>query len=360
MKQAVFLLFVFYSFYLSAQRCTTPVAPAIFQQNFNQVAMLRSDAAKQSTAVSFVNANCVSSLQVKSMAMLFTSDSVRLIFCKAAYPRVTDTAEFFAVYDAFQSFSYAIRLYDYAQHYKPVRGDVVITPRPVPPVPVPTAPAGPVFPSWQYPDTLRRAANKGCAGPVIGEGAFTAIADNVFRQPTEESKIVAIESASANNCLSVAQVMKLSSMLTGEDNRMRVMKNTFPRVYDQEHYTSAAVAFTTPQKQSEWNAFGAAYLTPPCVVSEAAFGPLLQQIKSKTFPADRLALVKDMAKDRCFNTAQLKQISDQFTFDDERMEIFKLCYAQCPDKQNYYILVDQLSFTSKKDELRRFINGGGK
>lgn len=356
MKRIFLLAFLLASVFTYAQRCRVPVADAIFQQNFNQIAVLRGDPAKQQRAEQFVTANCVSSLQVKTLAQLFASDSVRLLVCEKAYARITDTSSFFVVYDAFTTFSYAIRLYDFTQHYRPVTGTVLTQPV----NPVPTAPQTPVYPTWVYPDTARSTASKGCAGPVITERAFTAIADNVFRQPTEESKIVAIENACTANCLSMAQQMKLASMLQNEDNRMRVMKNGFAKVYDQEHYSSATSMFSVPGKKDEWNNYCAAYLTPPCVVAERDFQPLIAQVRAKSFDDDQVALIKMMANDRCFNVAQLKVFADEFSFDEEKMDIFKHCYAKCPDKQNYYQLVDKLSFQGQKDELKRFINAGGR
>jgi hypothetical protein len=86
----------------------------------------------------------------------------------------------------------------------------------------------------------------------------------------------------------------------------------------------------------------------------------MEQIRAKSFDDDQVELVKLLAKDRCFNVDQLKTISGEFSFDDEKMEVFKFCYSKCPDKQNYYQLVDKLSFNSNKDELKRFINAGGK
>ena len=347
------------AFTVAQTRCTVPVSDATFQQNFNQIAVLRGDAAKQERSVSFVTANCVKSQQVKTLALLFTSDSVRLIFCKAAYPKVTDTLNFFNVYDAFTSFSYAIRMYDYTQHYRwgkstVITNTVIVTP---PPPPANTAIT---YPAWSYPDTARTIANKGCAGPVVNETTFNSLAENVKKQPSEESKIVAIESAATNNCLSTAQAMKLSSFLTLEENRLRILKNTLPRVYDQEHYNYSMNVLTTQAKKDEWVAYAVSYLTPPCTVSANEFNNLIGQIRAKTFDDDQLTLVKDMSKDRCFNVEQLKVISNEFTFDDEKTEVFKTCYAKCPDKQNYYQLVDKLTFTSAKDELRRFINAGGK
>lgn len=359
MKRLLLFSLLFIPVFASAQRCRIPVTQTIFQQNFNQIAVLRGDESKQVRAEQFVTANCVNSLQLKSLAQLFSGDSIRLIVCERAYPKVTDTANFYCVYDAFTSFSYAIRLYDWVQHNKPastvLSGQIVTTPV------TPTTPVsnGPTYPAWIYPDTVRTTSSRGCAGPVITETQFTTIANNVHRQPTEESKIVAIENASAQNCLSMAQLMKLASMLTNEDNRMRVMKNGFPRVYDQEHYSFAATMFSVAAKKDEWNNYCAAYLTPPCTVSDQDFNGLMAQIRAKTFDDDQKVLVKMMANDRCFNVAQLKTIADEFPFDEDKMEIFKLCYSKCPDKQNYYQLVDKLSFSSNKDELNRFINAGG-
>lgn len=358
MKKILLLAFICVSGFLIAQRCRVPVSTEIFQQNFNQIAVLRGDASKQVRAEQFVTANCVSSQQLKTLAQLFTTDSVRLIVCQKAYPRVTDTASFFVVYDAFAAFSYALRLYDYTQHYKPAVG-AVITSTVVVTQPPPPAAQTPTYPTWFYPDTVRSTASKGCAGPVISEHQFSTIANNAFRQPTEESKIVAIENAMTANCMSITQHMKLASLLQNEDNRMRVMMNGFARVYDQEHYSYAGSMFSVAAKKDEWNNYCVAYLTPPCTVSNQAFAGLLQQVHAKNFDDDQLTLIKSMSNDRCFNVEQLKKFSDEFSFDDEKMNLFKHCYAKCPDKQNYYQLVDKLAFTQNKDELRRFINAGG-
>lgn len=371
MKRILLFAFILCCGAAAAKRCETPVSAAVFQQNFNQIAVLRGDDGKQPRVEQFVTANCVSSQQMKSLAQLFASDSVRLIVCQKAYPHVTDTANFFVVYDAFSTFSYAIRMYDYVQHYKPSVAPVqpTVIPRPSSPptttttivtTTTTTGPAVVSFPLWIYPDTVRTTASKGCAGPVISEQQLQTIAGNVVKQPTEEAKVVAIESACTQNCMSMAQQMKLASLLQNEDNRMRVMKNGFARAYDQEHYSSATTMFSTGAKKDEWNNYCAAYLTPPCTVSEQEFQPLLQQIAAKSFDDDQVKLVEMMTVNRCFSTAQLKAIAGEMTFDEGKMKVFKMCYAKCPDRQNYYQLIDSLSFISSKDELRRFINAGGK
>ncbi|MGL5890596.1 MAG: DUF4476 domain-containing protein, partial [Bacteroidia bacterium] len=44
--------------------------------------------------------------QVKTIALLFGGDSLRLEFCKTAYPRTTDQVNYYGVYDAFRVFYY--------------------------------------------------------------------------------------------------------------------------------------------------------------------------------------------------------------------------------------------------------------
>ena len=139
-------------------------------------------------------------------------------------------------------------------------------------------------------------------------------------------------------------MMKLSSMLKNEDNRLRVMKNGFARIYDQEHYVSAGAMFSLAPKKDEWNNYCG----------------LLQDIRDKRFTEDKMNLIKSLSKDHCFNVAQLAEISREFAFDDEKIEMFKLYYAKCPDKKSYYKLVDELSFSSNKDSFRKWIDNGGK
>ncbi len=309
-----------------------------------------------------MKANCVYSEQVKNIALLFQSDSIRMVFCKEAYTHTYDAANFFIVYDAFASFSYALRTYDYVSHLPAPK--VVGPANPVVIAPPPPRPgAVPVYPAWDYPDTVRTTTSKGCGGPVIAEILFKPIGENVFKQPTDESKLVAIENASAGNCLSMTHVMKLTSLITSEDIRLRALKSCFPRVYDQDHYPYAAAAFAGQPMKDQWMAYARIYLTPPpapCLVTDQDFQPLLQQIKDKRFASDQMALVTLLSKDRCFNVAQIKSISEVFAFGDDKMKLFKMCYAKCPDQNNYYQLVDELAFSSEKDELRRFINAGGK
>jgi hypothetical protein len=96
---------------------------------------------------------------------------------------------------------------------------------------------------------------------------------------------------------------------------------------------------------------------PPtvCAVEEADMIDVLKSLQSKNFPKEKLDLLGAIRKDKCFNVAQVKTITKEFPFDNDKLEAIKSLYEGCPDKANYFKLVDELSFAYLRDELTAFI-----
>jgi hypothetical protein len=363
MKKFTFLLlFILTAFIGFSQNCTNPVSTPVFQNNFNQIAIQQTNQKKLEKANQFVGVNCLMSAQVKLIAQLFTEDAYRLEFCKLAYAHTYDQANFYDVYDAFAAFSFAFRLHDFIH---PPANTTVVT-QPV--VTTPPAPTEPVYPNIAYPSSASYRGRRGCTGPVLNEGSFKLAAQNVFVQPTDESKQVAIQNIANSNCIDFAQLMKLVSMLRSENIRLQVMEFAYPKIFDLENYQPGIALFTNTQTQNQWTGYASGYLAPPppapapvvCTVTANDFNGIMVSIKAKSFPADKLALIDVLANDRCFNVEQIKTIGKEFSFGDDKLKVFKKLYAKCPDQNNYYKLVDELSFSSEKDELNNFIKNGGK
>jgi hypothetical protein len=365
MKKITFLLLFLFTAAITgfSQDCANPVSPQIFQANFNQVAVQQTNQKKLEKANAFVNANCLMAAQVKNIAQLFSEDSYRLEFCKNAYWHTFDRVNFYDVYDAFAAFSFAFRLHDYIHAPKPAAPEpaILISPTPIA--------AGPVYPNVAYPSSANYVSRKGCNGPVLNEAGFKVIAQNVFTQPTDESKQVAIQNASNANCLDFAQLMKLASLMRSETFRLQVMQFAYPRIYDLENYQSGIVLFTTTQMQNEWIAYASGYLTPPppppapvviCTTATADFSGIMSSIKGKSFPADKMALVEILARDRCFSVDQVRMIGKEFSSGDDKVKVYKMLYAKCPDQNNYYKVVDDLAFSSDKENMNNFLKNGGK
>lgn len=356
--KSICLLFVLLLSAGARAQCGAPVSNTDFQNAFNQIAVQQVASNKLVKALDFINANCLSATQAKTLAQLFGNDTDRLQFCKAAYPRIYDRQNYYEVYDAFTSNASIIRLHDFVLGW--ATGDPPVT-APAIPVPAPSTPppAKPIaFPKWTYPTSDAYSGTKGCAGPIISQEDFNELATLTANQPTDESRQVTIQNAANEQCLDLQQVMKLISLVKSESVRYNTLSAVFPSVFDQEHYSAAAAVFPTPAMKTKWTGFASEYLTPappPCTVSANDFKSAVNAVNAKHFADERLAVVDLLAKDRCFTVDQIRTISQAAPFGEEKMTMFKKLYPKCTDKPNYYKLVNELKFTHEQEEMNEFI-----
>ncbi len=338
-----------------AQACVNPIDKASFQEGFNLVAVQSTPAKKISLALIFIKDKCLQAAQVKTMAQLFTDDAGRFDFCKAAYERTTDKNNFYDVYDAFEKISYAFRLHDFVQSISAPQ-----TPAPVSPLPVEQVLT---FPRYSYPSSLNYKGVRGCQGPVVNNDEFMKIANNVYIQPTDEARQLAIQNAAKATCLDFAQAMKLSAMVSSEELKLKTLIAVFPQVYDLESYKSGIALFTNKNLQTEWLNFGAFQLAPPvevCEESDADFEKVMKNLRTKFFDHERIKLIETLAIDHCFKVSQIKTMVNEISAAARKPDLLKKLYDKCPDKKNFYLLADDLFFASDKQDLENFIRSKSK
>ena len=56
-----------------------------------------------------------------------------------------------------------------------------------------------------------------------------------------------------------------------------------------------------------------------------------------------------------FTAQQIVQMVKALSFDDNRLELAKTAYDNCVDRENYYKVVDALTYSSTKEKLREYI-----
>lgn len=354
MRHLLSMLLIFVGMHQSiAQDCGAPIDKNTFQEGFNQVAVQSTPAKKLALAQLFVKNKCLQATQVKTMAQLFTDDASRLNFCKSAYGRTTDKNNFYEVYDAFENVSNVFRLHDFVASTKPET------------VAPPLTPVEQIltFPQYIYPSSLNYKGVRGCNGPVATDERFRKAVNNAYVQPTEESKQLAVFNSVEANCFDFSQAMKLVSVLSSEDQKLRTLTNIFPNLYDLESYKSGTQLFLNKNLQTEWLAFGSRYLAPPiptCEESDADFEAVIKKVHDKFFDHERIKLIETYSIDHCFKVGQIRRLVNEITPAARKVDIFKKLYDRCPDKKNYSILVDELPFSSDKSELEAFLRSKNK
>lgn len=81
---------------------------------------------------------------------------------------------------------------------------------------------------------------------------------------------------------------------------------------------------------------------------------MLASLRKQTFEDTRLKSAKQMISNNCLSSAQIVKMCQEFTFEDNRLQLAKFAYAYCVDPNNYYKVNDVFTFSSNVDDLTEF------
>lgn len=95
------------------------------------------------------------------------------------------------------------------------------------------------------------------------------------------------------------------------------------------------------------------HFRPP--MNEASFNEFFGKVKNCAFDSDRKAIIEMAVPHATFYTAQVERLAKLYSFDSERLWLLKKIYPSVIDKERTFVLLDLLTFSSSKDELKRFI-----
>jgi hypothetical protein len=348
-----------------AQRCQNPMPANVFRQNLNQLALKPNDQAKLQFSKTMLQGSCLLSSQVKDLAMVFSGDYYRFEFAKRAYKHTFDPGNFFDVYDAFGSLSAAMRLYD---HVSKRESDPTPGPGPGPgPGPAPVVnPPRPWYPDLAYPVAAGYRGVVGCQLP-LADNDFELLALPVVAQKTDMNRRTEALKLMGGYCLSLGQVMKLSTLMELESNRLAFMKEVYTKLYDMENYSYATEVFSHMPYKNDWLAYCNSMLAPPapepvqppvvvCEVTVEDYNDIKRSIGSVAVNSTRLTLAKQIiSTKKCFTVRQIGGIMDIFSVESSRLDLALYSYDFCIDKSNYYKLTENLSTTSSKNALLDFL-----
>lgn len=97
--------------------------------------------------------------------------------------------------------------------------------------------------------------------------------------------------------------------------------------------------------------------TKTCTVQMSAteFQKAKQSVEKQSFADSQMKVAKQIAAAQCLSTAQIIELINIFSFEQNKLEFAKSAYASCVDKENYYQVNDVFSFSSSTDELTEYI-----
>jgi len=355
MKKFLIVLVVFFigiAPNYAQRQCITPISNYVFQQKMSQIEAKTTESQKLIRAKKVAKNNCLSTVQVKRIAEVFSNDYQRLDFVQTAYARVTDKANFYDVYDSFAYFSTVFRLHDFIQNKNNSGGHDVVDN------------GGSSdnqqinFPNYNYPNYNAYHGEVGCRR-IMDKKQFRTHAKRVKTPTGENQRLMIALNLAQNYCLTTAQVMKISSLLSIEKNRLDFAKQAYASVYDLGNYGSVSQVFRNPYNRSEFMRFWQSRNTrntPACKVSASEFQAAKAQIKKQAFNNTKLNMAKQIFRSKkCFTVNQVKQVVSLFTFADTRLKFAKFAYEYTINKNDYYQVTEVLKFDSDKEKLLTFL-----
>jgi hypothetical protein len=94
----------------------------------------------------------------------------------------------------------------------------------------------------------------------------------------------------------------------------------------------------------------------PMCMPMSDFNRAISVIQNESFENSKLSIAKQITSNNYLCVAQIVQICRLFSFENTKLEFAKYAYHYCVDKNNYFQLNEVFSYSSSKDELRKYID----
>ncbi len=93
----------------------------------------------------------------------------------------------------------------------------------------------------------------------------------------------------------------------------------------------------------------------PMAINPADFQALKHTIDNGSFESTKLNIFKQALTYNYFTSGQVRELMNLFWFENTKLEVAKLAYPKTIDKNNYYTLNNEFSFSSSVNELGDYI-----
>ncbi len=95
---------------------------------------------------------------------------------------------------------------------------------------------------------------------------------------------------------------------------------------------------------------------PDCIkMSLDSFNRASTSIKNKSFSEEKMTVFKQIARTHCMSVSQIKKIMTLFTYEEGKLEVAKLAYRNCTNRENYYQVNDAFTYSESVEELNKFL-----
>lgn len=179
-----------------------------------------------------------------------------------------------------------------------------------------------------------------------------------------ETRLTYISSIINNNCFKVSQFKPLTDFLTTEMDKLSVSKNAFHHFTDQENIALLFPIFKYPAIKESYITFlkeqesikKQKNLQCAIPINDSDFEKYYLQLKKMTYETEKLNQSKKIAGANCLSSKQIKQLTDFFTHDRDKLDFLKCAINILTDKENIGALAEDFQFQESKTEFLKLIS----
>lgn len=85
------------------------------------------------------------------------------------------------------------------------------------------------------------------------------------------------------------------------------------------------------------------------------YNAVRQTIQRESFDKGKMAIATQVLRDNYLSSAQVKELTMLFSFDDAKLEFAKYAYSKTVDRGSFFMVYDAFSFSSSKERLADYI-----
>jgi hypothetical protein len=247
MKARLTILLVFVVFSGFAQpgfnnrNCRSAMPDNLFRQRHKAITAARSESQKFEMAKILALDECLSTLQVKSVADILRNDFDKLEFAKMSYQNTVDKENFYNVFDSFTHMSTAFLLYDYLQEKNSLSYPIDY----LPPSHGDNNYNNPIHDNEYHGGNFNN-NDQGMNGPChITQREFENMLQTIRNESFDDTKITIIKNIlKLNPCIRTQQLKEVIALLSFDANKLEIAKYAYEYTLDRENYYSIADSLT--------------------------------------------------------------------------------------------------------------------
>lgn len=93
-----------------------------------------------------------------------------------------------------------------------------------------------------------------------------------------------------------------------------------------------------------------------CTMPQAKIDKIKSVIEAESFSENKMNVAKQAIKNKCLTTAQVIELAELFSFENDKLAFVKFAYAYTYDVDNYYEINSIFDFSSTKDDFNKFLS----